>query len=177
MRLTLFLLLLFAIGCTPGGNERIPTPQKDVLTYVPIYLSTEIAHKVEILPPKAIVNSGKIYALGNYLLQVEKDSGIHVIDYSNRTAPQKIGFIRSFYCSEMAVKNNHLYINNLSDLVVLNISNILQPVEVTRVKNAFPAMSAGYPPQQNVFFECPDPAQGIVVGWKTERRDYPKCYR
>lgn len=146
-------------------------------TWVPVYMNIESAHNVSFLPPRPIVQSGKIYTIGHYLLQVEKDSGIHVIDYSNRTSPQKLGFIRSVLCSEMGVKGNSLYINNLNDLVVLNISNIQNPVVVSRVPNVFGVSGKEYPVNGWGFFECPDASKGTVVGWKIEKRNYPQCYR
>lgn len=177
MRILLFTFIVLLVACNPSAPTRIPKPAANTQTYVPIYLPSQQAKLVVYQPPKPIVKSGKIYTIGNYLLQVETDSGIHVIDYSIRTAPKKVGFIKSMFCTEMAVKGNFLYINNLSDLVVLDISNISNPVEVKRVADAFPFKYVEFPPVQNRFFECPDPAKGIVIGWKVELRNYPECYR
>jgi hypothetical protein len=172
----LFFIAACFISCT-SGSVSIPKPAANTQTWVPLYAPVETARKVSYSSARPIVSSGKIYTIGNYLLQVEKDSGIHVIDYSNRTSPQKIGFIRSLYCSEMSVKGHYLYLNNIDDLVILDIANITTPVEVNRVSHAFPLANKDYPPAQNVFFECPDHSKGEIVGWKIETRDYPKCYR
>ncbi|MCE3283614.1 MAG: hypothetical protein K0Q66_2351 [Chitinophagaceae bacterium] len=173
MRFLLILALVSVLYSQPVGLPR-PAPNTD--TWVPIYTSSVTSRQVSFQAPRPIVTSGKIYTFGSYLLQVEKDSGIHVIDYSNRTAPVKTGFIRSMLCSEMAVKGQQLYINNFDDLVILDISNMTNPVEVARVPKAFNLVSTTYPPWSG-FFECTDPAKGMVVGWKKEKRDYPKCYR
>lgn len=140
-------------------------------------MPTSIARKVSYTTPQPIVNSGKIYTIGNYLLQIERDSGIHIINYINRTSPQKVGFIRSLYCSEMSIKGQYLYLNNLDDLVILNIADITNPVEVNRLPRAFPVSEKEYPPAKNAFFECPDHSKGEIIAWKLETRDYPKCYR
>ncbi len=176
MRLFYFIIIVSLVSCSPG-TVSLPKPTANTQTWVPIYVSPETARKVTYTTPRPIVNSGKIYTIGNYLLQVEKDSGIHIINYSNRTSPQKTGFIRSLYCSEMSVKGQYLYLNNLDDLVVLNIADITNPVEVNRVPHAFPVNLNDYPPARNTFFECPDHSKGDIVGWRLEIRDYPKCYR
>lgn len=177
MKIFLPAIIVVLFSCNPVSTTRIPKPEANTRTFVPIYMSATKARQVEYLPARSIVHSGKIYTIGNYLLQVEKDSGIHVINYANRTAPQKVGFIRSLYCSEMAIKGNFLYINNFNDLVIMNISDLNNPVEVKRIINAFPLIENDLPPMQGSFFECPDPAKGLVVGWKDDIRDYPKCYR
>jgi hypothetical protein len=177
MRYLLFAIAVIIYSCTPAVEPRIPKPAPNTKTYVPIYIPRTEAQKVVYQPPKPIVNSGKIYVIGNYLLQVEVDSGIHIIDYANRTAPRKVGFIKSLFCSEMGIKGGFLYINNVDDLVVLNITDINNPVEVNRIPNAFPSLNKDYPPATNTFFECADPSKGVVIGWRVETRDYPQCYR
>lgn len=174
MRLLLILGLVSLLYSQPSG---LPKPRPNTPTWVPIYGSPAYTRQVVLEAPRPIGNSGKIYAFGNYLLQVEKDSGIHIIDYSDRSAPQKVGFLRSMFCSEMAIKGQYLYVNNLDDLVVLNIANPASPVETSRVKGAFPFPMGEHPPGYGVFFECPDRSKGEVIGWKQETRDYPRCYR
>jgi hypothetical protein len=176
MRFVLIAFTVLLVSCDPAGVSRIPKPAANTRTYIPVYISRTDAEQVVYEPPKPIVKSGKIYTIGNYLLQVEVDSGIHVVDYANPSAPVKKGFIKSLYCSEMAIKGNFLYINNIDDLVVLNISDINKPIEVNRVHNTFASLSKEYPPVSGTFFECTDAAKGVVIGWKVENRDYPQCY-
>lgn len=127
------------------------------------------------------VNAGKIYTAGNIIYQVEQDSGIHVINYANPASPQKIGFIRSFLCKEVTVKNGLIYTNNFSDLVVIDASAINNVREVSRTVGVFPDLALQYPPKPDqstiVYFECPDPKKGIVVGWVRKTIDNAKCWR
>ena len=124
-----------------------------------------------------------MYTVGNYLFQVEQDSGIHVINYANPSSPQKLGFIKSFLCKELAVKNGFIYTNNFSDLVVIDINNISSVKEVSRTVDVFPDLGQQYPPKggvnefNRVYFECPDPKKGTVVAWKKETIHNPKCWR
>src|SRR5688500_3052219 len=77
MRFLLILALVSVLYSQPAGLPR-PAPNTD--TWVPIYTSSVTSRQVSFHAPRPIVTSGKIYTFGSYLLQVEKDSGIHVID-------------------------------------------------------------------------------------------------
>ena len=166
------------LACT--SHETIPS---SIEGYVPVYnqdVSTLKTIKAE--PARATVNGGKIYTVGTLLFQVEQDSGIHVINYANPSSPQKLGFIRSLMCKELAVKNGFIYTNNLSDLVVIEINSISNVREVGRTPGVFPDLSLQYPskaPNQfgRLYFECPDPQKGIIVGWKKQTINKPKCWR
>ena len=173
----LSILVLFS-GCT--SRENIPS---SIEGYVPVYsqdVSTLKAIKAE--PARATINGGKVYTVGALLFQVEQDSGIHVINYADPSNPQKLGFIRSLMCKELAVRNGLIYTNNLSDLVVIDINNISDVREVGRTADVFPDLSLQYPPKgpnefARMYFECPDPNKGLVVGWKKQPINKPKCWR
>jgi hypothetical protein len=149
--------------------------------YVPIYASnsTELK-KIKAEAPRPSIVGGKMYTVGHLLYQVEPDSGIHVINYTNPAHPQKIGFIKSFLCKEVSVKNGFIYTNNLSDLVVIDASDINNVREVGRVAKVFPDLDNQYPPRtgsEQVYFECPDPKKGPVVAWSYQSIHNPKCWR
>src|SRR5258705_13762708 len=161
MRKNLSFLLSIPIlfsACAP--YDTIPG---SVEGYAPVYSQDISSLKtIKAAPARTTVNGGKIYAVGNLLFQVEQDSGIHVINYANPSSPQKLGFIRSFMCKELALKNGFIYTNNLSDLVVIDINNISNIIEVGRTADVFPDLSLQYPPKsanqfEKIYFECPDP--------------------
>lgn len=162
--------LLF--GCIQDGRNT------DALTgYVPVYQPTATAHDIAVQSAKATVNAGKIYAYKNYLFQVEQGKGIHIIDNTTPQQANKIAFISVPGCSEMAIKANFLYTNNVNDLVVLSLDNITAPTLVSRQENAFPQIDQTYPPFQGVYFECTDPSKGVVIGWEQKILENPKCRR
>ena len=100
-----------------------------------MYRSTVLTFPLKTIkaePPRTTVNGGKIYTVDNLLFQVEQDSGIHIINYANPSSPQKLGFVKSFLCKELTVKNGFIYTNNLSDLVVIDINNPSDVKEVGR---------------------------------------------
>jgi hypothetical protein len=174
-----FLIPILFSACTP--YETIPSSTEG---YIPVYsqdVSTLKTIKAE--PPRTTVNGGKIYTVGNLLFQVEQDSGIHIINYATPSSPQKLGFIKSFLCKEITVKNGFIYTNNLSDLVVIDINNPADVKEVVRTPNVFPDLASQYPPKNStnqfdrVYFECPDPKKGTVIAWKKQTINNPKCWR
>ena len=93
------------------------------------------------------------------------------------TKHQKISFIKIPGATELAIKANYLYTNNVNDLVVIDLSNIASPQVVSRVADAFPQINQNYPSLSGVRFECPDPSKGIVIGWEQKLIDNPKCRR
>jgi len=175
----LLLTLIVFFACTP--YETIPSSTEG---YIPVYSQIVLTLKtVKAEQPRKTVNGGKIYTVGNLLFQVEQDSGIHIINYANPSSPQKLGFIKSFLCKEITVKNGFIYTNNLSDLVVIDINNPADVKEVGRTPNVFPDLASQYPPKNStnefgrVYFECPDPKKGTVIAWKKQTINNPKCWR
>ncbi len=181
MRTNFFLILsmsliLFSCDKTPGNKPILRE------AWVPVYATNTAGIKtITATQARPTVNAGKIYTVGNIIYQVEQDSGIHVINYSNPAAPQKIGFIRSFLCKEVSVKNGLIYTNNFSDLVVIDASNINNVREVARTVDVFPDLALQYPAKPDrfttIYFECPDPKKGIVIGWQQKTIDNAKCWR
>ncbi|MEO6254549.1 MAG: hypothetical protein ABIO79_14650 [Ferruginibacter sp.] len=162
------LSLLSFVACRNNGVG-------DVDAYVPVYGNMQDAKQITLQGPQPIVNGGKIATLGNYVYQVETDKGIHIIDYSNPAVPVKKGFIKNLLCRELAIKANSIYTNNLADLVVINISNINTVTVSSRIDNAFPDLALQYPPCTDCYFECADPAKGLVIQWNKQKVSNPKC--
>jgi hypothetical protein len=163
---------IFVCACTKDANK-----PGLVDAYVPIYGNLATIKTFSQLPSRPIVKGGKIAVIGSYLFQVEDGSGIHVINISDPAVPQKISFLNIPLCNEVTLKGNYLYTNNADDLLVLNFSNINSITLSSRLANAFPNTELQYPPQTGVYFECPDPASGPVIGWELKQVNNPKCKR
>lgn len=178
-RFCLWLLIsLVALSCERQQSSK-PVMME---AFVPVYTQNVSAIKaIAAEPSRPTTRAGKIYTVGSIIYQVEQDSGIHVISYANPSAPQKLGFIRSFLCKEVSVKNGLIYTNNFSDLVVIDASNINAVREVSRTADVFPDLALQYPPKADpfstIYFECPDPKKGIVIGWQKKNIDNAKCRR
>ena len=169
----------FLFSCI-DSKKHLP---REVTGYVPVYSPASSAKAITAGPARPTIKGGKVYTTGNLLFQVEVDSGIHVINYANPANPQKLGFIRSVLCKELSVKDGFIYTNNLSDLVVIDINNMNNVHEVSRIGSVFPELTRQYPeksnlaPWETIYFECPDPEKGIVTGWQQTTIKNPKCWR
>ncbi|MEQ1797257.1 MAG: hypothetical protein ABL872_04850 [Lacibacter sp.] len=169
----LLFAMLFLFACD-GSIYFDPLNQQ---AYVPVYAKPADLDNIGVEAAKAISKPGKIYVIGNLLLQNDVNTGVHFIDISNRSQPRKIAFLHVPYSTEISVKNNYLYVNNFNDLLVFNISNPQNPSLIKRLENVFPYHNSEYPPVSNTYFECVDASKGIVVDWKIETVKDPKCRR
>jgi hypothetical protein len=86
--------------------------------------------------PRPMETPGKLYVYGNYVFLNEVGKGIHVIDNTNPAQPRNLSFIPIPGNADLAVRNNYLYADCYSDIVVLNISNPLQVAPVGFLDNA-----------------------------------------
>lgn len=110
--------------------------------YEPVIISrSELEASTIIESPKTIQNSGKIYVKDELLFINERNKGFHVFNNSNPENPVKIAFIKVLGSSDLAVKNNILYINNATDLITLTADLATNTIEITkRIANTFPQM-------------------------------------
>jgi hypothetical protein len=173
----LFITITAFSGCwsyyNNPGVDRGNTIRDEA--YVPVYGIDTALRVVRSLAPQPVVAPGKIYVLGNNLFQVENMKGIHIINYSDRSKPEKISFIRIGGASELAVKNGFLVVNNGPDLVTVDVSDFHNAKEVGRVKNAFKtfyqtAWELRQPPEKGKYYVCEATPYGQdLIGWKLEK--------
>ncbi len=171
-----YLLAISAVACL-SSCLRNKNDLGVVDAYKPVYGDMNLLKLVSQQAAAPIVNGGKIAKAGSYLYQVEEGKGIHIIDVSNPSAPQKKSFLNIPVCNEVTLKGSYLYTNNANDLVVLNVSDINNVTLSSRTANAFPSLEVYYPPQTGVYFECADPSKGVVIGWELSKVNNPKCSR
>ncbi|MCK7542507.1 MAG: hypothetical protein MZV63_72395 [Marinilabiliales bacterium] len=134
------ILLLFVMGVL---RER---PVRAHLYLLPagVQDNEEVRSNIKVIPPRAVGHPGKIYLYGPYIFLNELDRGIHVIDNTDASSPQRIAFIDIPGCMDMAVKGNILYADAYTDLVVLDISNPRATVLKKIVEGVFPHRSYGW---------------------------------
>ena len=105
----------------------------------PVYLSYEdLRDAVKMSSSRDLENPGKMYFKDGYIFVNEELKGVHVINNTNPSSPQNMGFIEIPGNIDIAIKNNILYADSYIDLVAINISNVTNPVEVKRVQDIFP---------------------------------------
>lgn len=108
--------------------------------YTPVLLDrTLFENSVQSLPAQNIIKSGKIYLKDNLMFINEVNKGFHVYNYTNPENPVRIGFIQIIGATDLAVRNNIIYINQAVDLVTLEYNYLNNSIVVThRNRNVFP---------------------------------------
>ncbi len=113
--------------------------------YRPVYKTlSEVRRDMKGGNEEPIVATGKIYLYDNYIFLNEPGRGIHVINNSNPSAPENISFINIPGNYDLAVKDNYLYADSYSDLVVFDISDPEHVIAKEFENNVFP--------QQNMYY-------------------------
>lgn len=117
---------------------------KDTVTekytfYRPVYKTKEqVMNNIKSGAPKAIIETGKIFIKGNYVFLNDVNRGVHILDYTNPTAPIKVAFVDVPGNVDMAVRGNILYVDCYTSLVALDITNPLNVQKTTVLNGVFP---------------------------------------
>ncbi len=166
-RVFLFFSLIFiAVSCIEE-DESLSSNNVSNSDYTPILMhKSELANSVVYKTAQELKRPGKIYLKGNYIYINEKYKGVHIIDNTNPSNPQKTGFIKIPGCIDIAIKHNTLYADNAVDLVAVDISD-LPTIKVTkRIEDVFPEHT---PPNNNwIPFEFqPEnrPENTVIIEW------------
>lgn len=169
----LFILSLATLAFVSCDKNDDNDGYAEYLVAKPLVISkADFANSIDIIAPRPIDESGKVYTYEDYIFVNDKYKGIHVINNSNPLQPRKIGFIRIPGNVDISVKDDFLYADSLMDLIVLDISNITDIKQVNRLENVL---------HNNIFWpfeadivesEGYDYETEVLVGWETttERR-------
>ncbi|WP_396591594.1 LVIVD repeat-containing protein [Allomuricauda sp. R78024] len=163
--LILSLATLIFVSCDSNDDN---DGYADYLVARPLIMSkAEFANGVDIIAPRPIDESGKVYTYEDYIFINDKYQGVHVIDNSNPQQPQKVSFIKIPGNVDISVKDDFLYADSLMDLVVIDISDLNNLNTVNRLENVL---------YNNIFFpfeadiveyDTYDYDTEILVGWET----------
>jgi hypothetical protein len=157
------------LSCT----EEDPGKYADYLVARPLTISLEeFKNGVDIISPQPIAESGKIYAYQDYIFVNDKYRGVHVIDNSNPASPRKVSFIKIAGNVDISIKNNFLYADSLTDLIVLDISDINNIQIVNRLQNVL-RDNIVWPMEADIFeYGEWNNENNVLIGWEvtTERR-------
>jgi len=109
---------------------------------------------------QTIANPGKIYIKDELMFISDVNKGFGVYNYSDPANPLPIGYIKIPGATDIAVRNNNIYINQAVDLVALQYhpaSNTL--TVISRNRNVFPQKLS---PRGSVATILPNQ---IVIDW------------
>lgn len=118
LRYCLLALPILLVSCMKD------TVKESYSFYKPVYQTKdEVKAGIKNSPSESITKPGKIVLMGNYLFLNDIDKGIHVIDLSDVSKPQKIAFIHIPGCVDIAINGNNLYADCYTDLVTIDITD------------------------------------------------------
>ncbi len=137
----LFSLMVLFQACPFGGGNDFPEPEENYEAV--IMLRSEFENSSALLPPREIINSGKIYVKDDFLFIGESNDGFHVLDNSNPSAPVNLAFLKVLGASDMSIKGDVLYFNNATDLIAVTPNLANNTLEITkRIPHAFPQIES-----------------------------------
>jgi hypothetical protein len=116
--------IVVAFVCLVGLNScffsSTPDDFEPIAIYNPVIMErSEFEQSVEVLPPTAIVNAGKIYIKDGFTFINDVNRGFHVYNYSNPSNPVAVAFIKVPGATDLSIRDNVLYINQAVDLLTL----------------------------------------------------------
>ena len=167
----LFLLLLFLLIFSCDKNDldyefvQVATPN--------LISKSAFRSSVKVTAPQAIEEAGKIYAYKNYIFVSDVNKGVHIIDNSNPESPQAVSYIEVPGNEDVLIKDDYLYADSATDLVVFNILDINNVSLVERLEDVFEIYNYNIPAAADIVdFDKFNYENDIIVGWTvtTERR-------
>lgn len=127
----------------------------------------EFKNSGKVDPPKSIDESGKIYAYGNYIFVNDKSRGIHIIDNTVPQSPQKIAFLNIPGNVDVSIKDDVLFADSISDLLVFDISDINNITLTNRLENVLPGY-VFWPAGVDLYEGDYDYQNEILLGWSVK---------
>lgn len=172
------LFLLFLVSTIFGlvsCNDSDDSQYAEYLVAKPIKMSmSDFKADITVIAPVPIERSGKIYVYGDYIFVNDQFKGVHVVDNSNPKNPKKIAFIKIPGNVDISIKDNFLYADSITDLLVLDISDIHQIKMVKRLENVL-RDNVVFPFGADIFeWKDIDYDTEIVLGWETVTERRPK---
>lgn len=165
VRFSWVILSMLIVGLT-SCDWRTEVATKEVLVAKPITMTLDELHaSTGALLPEPIQNSGKIYAYQDYIFINDLYRGIHVIDNSNPSSPEKIRFINIPGNVDLSIKDNFLYADCLRDLVVMDISDIHNIRPVARLEGVLQDNTPWPIEADLVDYENIDYQNEVIIGW------------
>lgn len=132
----------------------------------------EVRASIAVEPQQSITESGKIYTYLNYVFVNDKNRGVHVIDNRVPSNPQKINFLKIPGNFDIEVRNDILYADSFSDLVLFDISDIDAISYLTTYEDVFDNFGFSQASLQGgvsrIEYGDYDPNISFIVDWTYE---------
>ena len=136
-RLLLILIGGLAIGLTGCLKDQC-TETRTFVQFDPVYKTrAEMLRTPSMEMPRSLRNPGILYVYKQYILINEFREGIHVFDNSDPANPQNIAFLQIEGNEHFAISHNRLQANKFNALVTIDITDLQQPRQTSRIDNVF----------------------------------------
>ena len=164
MKRLIFLFSLIGIALTSCEDQHLQT----YLANVPVYLSwDELRSSFEVDAPASMEKPGKILFYGSHMFINEYQKGVHVADLSDPSNPRLVAFIEIPGNVDMAIRNDLLYAESYTDLLVIDISDPEQPELSTRIEDLFEYILPSY--DYNYPVDEIDQDKGVVTSFELKK--------
>ncbi len=132
--LVLVATLLFQ-SCVKDSCEQITT----WVQTTPIFKTQEQMDNVQVSneAARALKKPGKIYFYNDFIFINELREGVHIIDNTDPTSPQNIGFINIEGNADIAIKDGRLYADSYTTLFILDVSDVNNVSMIERQSGMF----------------------------------------
>ncbi|MFD2561456.1 hypothetical protein [Aquimarina rubra] len=164
--LVLGLLVICLQNCCPlladceDNDDDFPIEPR-FTQYEPVLLDrSDFENSVSLKDPITIETSGKIYIKDNLLFINEVHKGFHIYDNTDPASPTPIKFLEVPGSTDLAIRDNMIYINQATDLIAVEYNNSNEITLTKRVVNVFPELRS---PDGFLPYNIPD--NNVVIGW------------
>ena len=159
----LIVMMTAITACTDKTQELI-TYDANVPVYMPF---NEFRASFLKSAPIEISHPGKMYFKDGYLFINDYGKGIHVIDNTDPSNPEKVAFYQILGNVDMAIRGNVLFADSYVDLLSIDITDIENPVEIDRLENVFPEIV----PEGDFWYPYAmvDKSKGVIVDWEVKK--------
>src|SRR4051812_25030624 len=133
MKLTLSISLLVTTLALSGCGST----DYHITESAPEFISRDsLRNSIHVLAATPIVHAGRAISVGTFAYINEPYKGWHIIDNTSPASPRNVAYLSAPGSLDGAVRDGFLYLQNSSDLVVLNISDPSNPTVTKRMENA-----------------------------------------
>ena len=175
----MFFILCAGLASASGCNDVVI--ETDIFTHwvnEPVFMNTDaFRQSVQITTKARVINNyGKMCFYDGYLYISESEEGIHIIDNTDPSNPQNVGFIELLGNVDLAIRNNKLYADAYIDLVWFDITDPQNPELEGRLENVFdkclplPSTGNNYLIDYKMCYDEKGSSKGVVVGWELKER-------
>ena len=161
-KLLLFLVVFISITLSSCIYERGDDYVPYISSYEPVIMERNDFEKaIQIKEKQNMKKAGKIYVYNQWIFISDLHKGFHIYDNSTPENPKLTAFLEAPGATDMAIRNETIYINQAVDLVAISINPNTKQVQVLkRIPNTFPILTS-----PDGFYQPVDTNQQIVVDW------------